>query len=99
MSERSQLYHRVSPPCEAALLEATAALWHIAIINKRLKGYKMLDQYENNSGVTYDITVRHLEAKLKHYETRIQQASAAQSDYFTYDRLTTQLADARTYLQ
>ena len=59
----------------------------------------MLNQFENDQGQTHDITIRHLEGKLKRFETRIQQASATQADYFTYDRLTTQLAEARTYLQ
>ena len=74
-------------------------LWHKEFAERDMKGKKMLDQFENNTSNANDITLRHLETKLKRFETRIQQPTATKSDYFTYDRLTTQLAEARTYLQ
>lgn len=45
-----------------------------------------------------DLTIRHLERKLKRFEQRIRKPSATQSDYITRDRLALQLAEARTYL-
>jgi len=58
----------------------------------------MLDQLEHEHSSTTDITLRHLEAKLARYETRIQKHTATPSDYFTRDRLVAQLTEARTYL-
>ena len=45
-----------------------------------------------------DLTVRHLELKLKRFVRRTQRANATHTDYLTRDRLATQLAEARTYL-
>ena len=45
-----------------------------------------------------DLTIRHLEMKLKRYERRIQNPNAKNSDYLTRDRVALQLAEARSYL-
>jgi len=45
-----------------------------------------------------DLTIRHLEMKLKRYERRIQKPNAKNSDYLTRDRVALQLAEARSYL-
>jgi len=45
-----------------------------------------------------DLTIRHLEMKLKRYERRIQKPNAKQSDYVTRDRVALQLVEARSYL-
>ena len=45
-----------------------------------------------------DLTIRHLERKLKRYERRVHRSNAKPSDYVNYDRLATQLAEAKTYL-
>ena len=45
-----------------------------------------------------DLTIRHLEMKLKRYERRIAKPNAKQSDYITRDRVAHQLREARAYL-
>ena len=45
-----------------------------------------------------DLTIRHLEMKLKRYERRTQKPNAKNSDYITRDRISLQLAEARAYL-
>jgi len=45
-----------------------------------------------------DLTIRHLEMKLKRYERRIQKPNAKNRDYLTRDRVALQLAEARSYL-
>ena len=45
-----------------------------------------------------DLTIRHLERKLKRYERRVHRSNAKPSDYLTYDRLVVQLAEAKMYL-
>ncbi len=45
-----------------------------------------------------DMTIMHLERKLKRYECRTKRSNAKPSDYTTRDRIATQLAEARTYL-
>jgi len=45
-----------------------------------------------------DLTIRHLEMKLKRYERRTQKPNAKESDYITRDRLAHQLTEARSYL-
>lgn len=45
-----------------------------------------------------DLTIRHLEMKLKHYESRTQKPNAKNSDYVTRDRVALQLVEARAYL-
>ena len=45
-----------------------------------------------------DLTIRHLEMKVKRYERRITKPNAKQSDYVTRDRVALQLAEARAYL-
>ena len=45
-----------------------------------------------------DLTINHLQRKLKRYERRTQKPHAKQSDYITRDRITIQLAEAKTYL-
>lgn len=46
----------------------------------------------------HDLTIRHLERKLKRYERRVQKTDARQSDYVTRDRVAIQLEEARAYL-
>jgi len=58
----------------------------------------MLALFKNRPCVASDLTIRHLERKLKNFEKRIQKDSATQSDYITRDRLALQLVEARTYL-
>ena len=45
-----------------------------------------------------DMTIMHLERKLKRYECRTKRSNASPSDYITRDRVAIQLAEARTYL-
>jgi len=45
-----------------------------------------------------DLTIRHLEMKLKRYERRTQKPNAKESDYVTRDRVALQLVEARAYL-
>jgi len=45
-----------------------------------------------------DLTIRHLEMKLKRYERRTQKPNAKHSDYITRDRVAHQLDEARAYL-
>jgi len=45
-----------------------------------------------------DLTIRHLEMKLKRYERRTQKPNAKHSDYITRDRVALQLVEARAYL-
>jgi len=58
----------------------------------------MLALLNNNPCLTNDLTIRHLERKLRRFNKRTRKDNAAQSDYITRDRLATQLAEARTYL-
>jgi len=43
-----------------------------------------------------DLTIRHLELKLRRYDRKIQKSSAKASDYTTRDRLQTQLMEAKS---
>ena len=45
-----------------------------------------------------NLTIMHLESKLKRYERKTQKPNAAQSDYITRHRVAVQLAEAKTYL-
>ena len=45
-----------------------------------------------------DLTIRHLEMKLKRYDRRTQKPNAKESDYITRDRVALQLVEARAYL-
>lgn len=58
----------------------------------------MLSVLKSRPCLPADLTIRHLELKLKRYERRTQKPNAKPSDYATRDRVATQLAEARTYL-
>ena len=58
----------------------------------------MLTLLNKRPCLTSDLTIRHLERKLKRFDKRIQKDTATQSDYITRDRLASQLSEARTYL-
>ena len=45
-----------------------------------------------------DLTIHHLEMKLKRYDRRTQKPNAKESDYITRDRVALQLVEARAYL-
>ena len=45
-----------------------------------------------------DLTIRHLEMKIKRYDRRTQKPNAKESDYITRDRVALQLVEARAYL-
>lgn len=45
-----------------------------------------------------NLTIMHLERKLRRYERKAQKPNADHSDYTTRDRLAVQLAEAKTYL-
>jgi len=48
--------------------------------------------------LAHDLTIRHLELKLRHYNRRTQKVNATQTDYMTRDRVAAQLLEARAYL-
>jgi len=58
----------------------------------------MLALKHNRPCLPNDLTIRHLEIKLKRYERRTQKPNAKQSDYITRDRVASQLIEARAYL-
>lgn len=58
----------------------------------------MLSLFTKRPCVSSDLTIMHLERKLKRYERRTQRPNAKQSDHITRDRLAVQLAEAQTYL-
>jgi len=58
----------------------------------------MLALLNNRPCLSNDLTLRHLERKLKRFDKRIQKSNATESDYVTRDRLALQLVEARTYL-
>ena len=62
------------------------------------KEWTMLAILQNRPCLSSDLTIRHLEMKLKRYERRTQKPNAKQSDYVTRDRVALQLVEARTYL-
>ena len=45
-----------------------------------------------------DLTIMHLERKLKRYERKTQKPNAPDIDFATRDRIALQLAEAKTYL-
>ena len=65
---------------------------------KNKKGLTMLSLFTKRPCVTSDLTIMHLERKLKRYERRTQRPNAKQSDHNTRRRLAVQLAEAQTYL-
>jgi len=58
----------------------------------------MLDILNRRPCLPNDLTIRHLEMKLKRYERRTQKPNAKNSDYITRDRVALQLTEARAYL-
>jgi len=58
----------------------------------------MLSLLKSRPCLPSDLTIMHLERKLKRYQRRTQKPNAAPSDYITRDRLALQLAEAKTYL-
>ena len=58
----------------------------------------MLAFLQNRPCLSNELSLRHLEVKLKRYERRTQKPNAKHSDYITRDRLAVQLAEARAYL-
>ena len=58
----------------------------------------MLALLQQRPCMASDMTIMHLERKLKRYERRTQKPNAKQSDYTTRDRVAIQLAEASTYL-
>ena len=62
------------------------------------EGISMLALFNNRPCLANDLTIRHLERKLKRFDKRIKKPAATQSDYITRDRLALQLAEARSYL-
>jgi len=47
---------------------------------------------------SHDITIRHLERKLRRLNKRVESTYAMPSDYNSRDRVATQLAEAKAYL-
>ncbi len=58
----------------------------------------MLSVLKSRPCLPADLTIMHLERKLKRYERRTQKPNAKQSDYITRDRIISQLSEAKTYL-
>jgi len=58
----------------------------------------MLSVLKKRPCLPADLTIGHLERKLKRYERRTQKPNAKPSDYATRDRVAAQLAEAKTYL-
>ena len=58
----------------------------------------MLSVLKSRPCLPSDLTIRHLERKLKRYERRTQKPNAKASDYATLERVSVQLAEAKTYL-
>jgi len=58
----------------------------------------MLSVLKTRPCLPADLTIMHLERKLKRYERRTQKPNAKQSDYITRDRIISQLSEAKTYL-
>jgi len=58
----------------------------------------MLSILQSRPCLPGDLTIIHLERKLKRYERRTKKPNAKQSDYTTRDRVAIQLAEAKTYL-
>ena len=58
----------------------------------------MLSLFQKRPCASSDLTIMHLERKLKRYERRSQRPNATQSDHNTRQRLAVQLAEAQTYL-
>ena len=58
----------------------------------------MLSAFTKKPCLATDLTIRHLERKLRRYDRKIQKSSAKPSDYTTRERVQIQLAEARSYL-
>lgn len=58
----------------------------------------MLSVLKKRPCLPVDLSILHLERKLKRYEQKTQRPNAKENDYITRDRIAIQLAEAKTYL-
>ena len=58
----------------------------------------MLKLFNARPCFSSDLTIKHLQRKLKRLDTRIQKTSATQADYINRERVAVQLNDAKAYL-
>ncbi len=58
----------------------------------------MLSVLKRRPCLPADLSILHLERKLKRYEQKTQRPNAKPNDYITRDRLAIQLVEAKTYL-
>ncbi len=58
----------------------------------------MLAIFQKRPCLPNDLTIMHLERKLKRYDRKIKKPNAPESDYITRERVVSQLAEAKKYL-